>query len=60
MLNDNRDECETTAAGLLQCMSRLAEEAAALHLPRTLCALHEALSECWSEMQASPPADRLH
>ena len=60
MLSDNPDEFEATTAGLLHCMSRLAEEAAVLCLPRTLCALHEALAECWSEMTMGPPPDRLH
>lgn len=52
MRSDNQDECQATPAGLMQCLGMLAEEAAVLHLPRTLRALREALLECQSELQA--------
>lgn len=51
-MSENQSDCTATPAGLMQCLSMLADEAAMLHLPRTLCALREALDECRSEMQA--------
>lgn len=51
-MSNDRNDCAATPAGLMQCLSMLADEAAMLHLPRTLCALREALNECRSEMQA--------
>ncbi len=62
MSSSNQGECEATPAGLLRCLSMLADEAAVLHLPRTFYALREALDECRSEMQAelSPEKPALH
>ena len=52
MSSSNQSDCEATPAGLMRCLIMLADEAAVLHLPRTLYALREALNECRSEMQA--------
>lgn len=52
MNSSNQSDCEATPAGLLRCLSMLADEAAVLDLPRTFYALREALDECRSEMQA--------
>jgi len=42
-------ECEANAKGIMQCLRMLAEEAAHLHLSRTLAALREAISVCAAE-----------
>ena len=42
-----------TAAGLLQCLTMLAEETGNLNLPRTLLALRKAIRACHAE-QARP------
>ena len=62
MSSSNQSDCEATPAGLLRCLSMLADEAAVLDLPRTFYALREALDECRSEMQAAQPlaAPALH
>ena len=41
--------CEATAIGILQCLRMLADEAASLHLTRTLVALRNAIDACASE-----------
>ena len=62
MSSNDQSSCEATPAGLLRCLSMLADEAAVLRLPRTFYALREALDECLSEMQAErrPEASALH
>ena len=62
MSSSNQSDCEATPAGLMRCLSMLADEAAVLDLPRTFYALREALDECRSEMQAAqlPAAPALH
>jgi uncharacterized protein with ATP-grasp and redox domains len=57
-------ECEANARGIMQCLRMLAEEAALLHLSRTLAALREAIDVCAAEnvLDASadgPEQDRL-
>lgn len=52
MWSDEPSDCDATPAGLVQCLGMLAEEAAVLHLPLTLCALHDAMRACLSELQA--------
>ena len=42
-----------TAAGVLQCLTMLAEETANLNLPRTVLALRKAIRACQAE-QARP------
>jgi hypothetical protein len=46
---DNLLSCDATATGILQCLRMLAEEAASLHLTRTLTALRDAIETCVSE-----------
>ena len=41
--------CDATATGILQCLRMLAEEAASLHLTRTLTALRDAIETCVAE-----------
>jgi hypothetical protein len=41
--------CDATASGILQCLRMLAEEAASLHLTRTLTALRDAIETCVAE-----------
>ena len=43
------DDCSPTGSGILKCLTMLAEEAAALQLPRTLAALRRAMEACISE-----------
>ena len=42
-------DCEANARGIMQCLRMLAEEAALLHLSRTLAALREAIDVCAAE-----------
>jgi hypothetical protein len=42
-------ECEANAAGIMQCLRMLAEEAASLRLARTLAALRQAIDVCAAE-----------
>ncbi len=43
------DESSPAAEGILRCLQMLAEEAAALQLPRTLAALDRAMATCTTE-----------
>jgi hypothetical protein len=63
------DQCGPAASGILHCLKMLAEEATALHLPRTLDALQRAMAACAAEaanplamlMEMERPAGaRLH
>ncbi len=49
MNDEDSFRCEATATGILQCLRMLAEEAASLHLTRTLVALRNAIDACASE-----------
>ncbi len=42
-------DSEPTARGIIQCLRMLAEESSLLRLPRTLAALHAAISACSDE-----------
>ena len=50
-------ECEANAAGIMQCLQMLAEEAASLRLSRTLAALREAIDVCAAENVIDAQAD---
>ncbi len=54
---DDSLACDATATGILQCLRMLAEEAASLHLNRTLVALRDAIAACASEHEE--PASAL-
>lgn len=66
MIEDEVDgDCTATADGIVQCLQMLAEEAAGLHLARTLAAIQKALQVCHEEGQEQPrilegPAPTLH
>lgn len=47
---DADDDSTTTGDGILRCLQMLAEEAAALRLPRTVDALHGAIAACIVEL----------
>ncbi len=56
MENDDTVSSDTAATGILQCLRMLAEEAATLHLTRTLAAIRGAIETCASE-RADPRLD---
>jgi hypothetical protein len=55
-------ECPASAGGILDCLRMLAEEAASLHLDRTLAAIRDALATCEAEgsetLQSDPAVSR--
>jgi len=56
MNNEDTFSSESAATGILQCLRMLAEEAATLHLTRTLAAIRGAIETCASE-RADPQLD---
>lgn len=53
--DDFEQPCDATADGILQCLQMLAEEAAALNMPRTLEAIQRALAVCQEEGAEAQP-----
>jgi hypothetical protein len=49
MSDDDRISDQATATGILHCLRMLADEAASLHMTRTLAALQEAIQTCAAE-----------
>ena len=49
VMDEVASETDPTARGIVQCLRMLAEEAAAIRLPRTLEALRQALEVCAQE-----------
>lgn len=56
-------DCAATASGIFECLRMLAQEAASLHLSRTVGAITAALEACASERgdsKALPAGTMLH
>ncbi len=49
------DDTDPTAQGIVRCLRMLADEAAALHLGRTLAALQTAMLVCADEAETGEP-----